>query len=240
MRMGRKMRAPRVDSGAVSVDRDDHPRKIDRVTSMSERIHPQASRYGNAYADLNQQTGRDVRLDLFRGLSLFFIFIDHIPNNVLSYVTLRSIGFSDAAEVFVFISGYAAATVYGKALRRHGGVAATGQICRRIWQLYVAHIFIFVILAAEVCYATLSLHQTYSEDFGIDNFIDEPQVAIIKVLLLQYQPQFLDILPIYMILLGVFPVVLLLLQRCLPLPLILSGALYLLTLHFGWQPHSYP
>jgi hypothetical protein len=91
-----------------------------------------------------------------------------------------------------------------------------------------------------VCYATLSLHQTYSEDFGIDNFIDEPQVAIIKVLLLQYQPQFLDILPIYMILLGVFPVVLLLLQRCLPLPLILSGALYLLTLRFGWQPHSYP
>src|SRR5258708_30701694 len=43
-----------------------------------------------------------------------------------------------------------------------------------------------------------------------------------------------------MILLGVFPVVLLLLQRCLPLPLILSGALYLLTLRFGWQPHSYP
>src|SRR5262250_2678855 len=178
---------------------------------------------GNAHADLNQQTRRDVRLDLFRGLSLFFIFIDHIPNNVLSYVTLRSIGFSDAAEVFVFISGYAAATVYGRALQRQGGIAATGQIYRRIWQLYVAHIFIFVILAAEVCYATLNLqNQTYSEDFGIDNFVDEPQVAIIKVLLLQYQPQFLDILPIYMILLGVFPVVLLLLQRCLPLPLILS------------------
>ena len=81
------MRAPRVDSRAVGVDQDDHPRKIDRVTSMSERMHPQASRYGHAHADLNQQTGRDVRLDLFRGLSLFFIFIDHIPNNVLSYVT---------------------------------------------------------------------------------------------------------------------------------------------------------
>src|SRR5262244_948260 len=81
---------------------------------------------GNAHADLNQQTGRDVRLDLFRGLSLFFIFIDHIPNNVLSYVTLRSIGFSDAAEVFDFISGYAAATVYGKALRRQGSIFAHG------------------------------------------------------------------------------------------------------------------
>ena len=207
---------------------------------LSEHRSQHGSRHGAADADLNRQSRRDLRLDLFRGLALLFIFIDHIPNNVLSYVTLHSIAFSDAAEVFIFISGYAAATVYGRALQRQGGVAATGQICRRIWQLYVAHIFIFVILAAEVCYATLSLHQTYSEDFGIDNFIDEPQVAIIKVLLLQYQPQFLDILPIYVILLGVFPVVLLLLQRCLPLPLILSGALYLLTLRFGWEPHSYP
>jgi hypothetical protein len=207
---------------------------------LSEHRSQHGSRHGAADADLNRQSRRDLRLDLFRGLALLFIFIDHIPNNVLSYVTLHSIAFSDAAEVFIFISGYAAATVYGRALQRQGGVAATGQICRRIWQLYVAHIFIFVILAAEVCYATLSLHQTYSEDFGIDNFIDEPQVAIIKVLLLQYQPQFLDILPIYMILLGVFPVVLLLLQRYLLLPLILSGALYLLTLRFGWQPHSYP
>src|SRR5262245_31000218 len=208
---------------------------------LSERSSPHASWRGGTDIQLNQQSGRDLRLDLFRGLSLLVIFIDHIPNNVLSYITLHSIAFSDAAEVFIFISGYAAATVYGRALQRQGGVAATGQIYRRIWQLYVAHIFIFVILAAEVCYATLNLqNQTYSEDFGIDNFIDEPQVAIIKVLLLQYQPQFLDILPIYMILLGVFPIVLLLLRRCLPLPLILSGALYLLTLRFGWEPHSYP
>src|SRR5262249_39223987 len=111
------MRAPRVDSGAVSVDQDDHPRKIDHVTSMSEHIHAQASRYGNAHADLNQQTGRDVRLDLFRGLSLFFIFIDHIPNNVLSYVTLRSIGFSDAAEVFVSFP----ATPLPQFMERHCG-----------------------------------------------------------------------------------------------------------------------
>src|SRR5262245_60606382 len=208
---------------------------------LSERRSAPASRCGGADADPKQQSRRDLRLDLFRGLSLLVIFIDHIPNNVLSYVTLHSIAFSDAAEVFSVLAGYAAAPVSARALQRQGGIAATGQIYRRIWQLYVAHIFIFVILAAEVCYATLNLqNQTYSEDFGIDNFIDEPQVAIIKVLLLQYQPQFLDILPIYMILLGVFPLVLLLLERCLLLPLVLSGAIYLLTLHFGWQPHSYP
>src|SRR4029078_994817 len=134
---------------------------------------------------------------------------------------------------------YAAATVYGKALRRHGSIIATAQIYRRIWQLYVAHIFTFVVLAAGVCYATLLVqNQTFSEDLGIDNFLDEPQVAIIKVLLLQYQPQFLDILPLYMVLLGVFPLVLLLLERHLALPLLLSGAIYPLTLHFRSQPYS--
>ena len=143
---------------------------------MSERIHPQASRYGNAHADLNQQTGRDVRLDLFRGLSLFFIFIDHIPNNVLSYVTLHSIGFSDAAEVFVFISGYAAATVYGKALRRQGSIFATAQIYRRVWQLYIAHIFTFVVFAAGICYAMLKIqNQTFSEDLGMIIFSTNPK-----------------------------------------------------------------
>ena len=163
---------------------------------MSERTRPQAS-YGAVPADQNQQSGRDLRLDLFRGLALLFIFIDHIPNNVLSYITLHSIAFSDAAEVFVFISGYVAATVYGKALQRQGCIAATGRIYHRVWQLYVAHILTFVALAAGICYAMLRLqNQDYAEDFGIDNFIDEPQVAIVKFLLLQYQPQFLDILPI--------------------------------------------
>lgn len=207
---------------------------------MFQRTRPQAH-HGGVPADATQQSGRDLRLDLFRGLALLFIFIDHIPDNVLSYVTLHSVAFSDAAEVFVFISGYAAAMVYGKALQRQGCMAAAGRIYRRVWQLYAAHILTFVVLAAGVCYATLSLHdQNFTEDFGIDNFVDEPQVAIIKLLLLQYQPQFLDILPMYMIFLGVLPLLLLLLRSWLPLPLVISGVLYLLTLRFGWQPHSYP
>jgi hypothetical protein len=195
---------------------------------------------GRAKIDRNQ-TDRDLRLDLFRGLSLLFIFIDHIPNNVLSYVTLHSIAFSDAAEVFIFISGYTAAMVYGNAFRRQGRLFATAQIYRRVRQLYVAHVFLFVIFAAEVSYAILKVHnQTYSGDLRIDTFLDQSQVAVVKAVLLQYQPQFLDILPLYVVLLGAFPLVLLLLERQLLLPLVLSGAIYLLTLHFGWHPHSYP
>src|ERR1700684_1019546 len=112
--------------------------------------------------------GRDVRLDFFRGLSLFFIFIDHIPENVLAYFTLRSVAFNDAAEVFIFISGYTAALVYGRSLADKGALFATAQIYRRVWQLYVAHIFLFVIFTAEVSYAILVVQNPmYTEELGV-------------------------------------------------------------------------
>jgi hypothetical protein len=184
---------------------------------------------------------RDLRLDFFRGLSLFFIFIDHIPNNLLSYATLHVIAFSDAAEVFIFISGYTAALVYGQLLLRRGALVATVQIYYRVWQLYVAHIFIFMIYTAEVSYATFTLRiHNFSEELRLNNFLQEPDRAIVKTLLLQYQPEFLDILPLYIVLLAFFPIVLLL-QRLRPFaPLILSFAIYLLTLYFGWEPKTYP
>jgi hypothetical protein len=184
---------------------------------------------------------RDLRLDFFRGLSLFFIFIDHIPGNILSTVTLQSVAFCDAAEVFVFISGYTAALVYGQLLLRRGPLFATVQVYHRVWQLYVAHIFIFVIYTAEVSYATIRLRtETYSEVLRLSDFLEQPHVAIIKMLLLQYQPEFLDILPLYIVLLGLFPIVLLV-QRYRPFaPLIGSFVVYLLTLYFGWQAHAYP
>ena len=59
-------------------------------------------------------TSRDLRLDFFRGVSLVLIFIDHVPENILSYFTLQGLTFFDAAEVFIFISGFTAALVYGR------------------------------------------------------------------------------------------------------------------------------
>ena len=50
-------------------------------------------------------TDRDIRLDFFRGIALLFIFLDHIPDNNVNWLTIRNFGFSDASEIFVFISG---------------------------------------------------------------------------------------------------------------------------------------
>jgi hypothetical protein len=185
--------------------------------------------------------GRDLRLDFFRGLSLIFIFIDHIPENVLSNFTLHSIAFCDAAEVFIFISGYTAALVYGQSLRRNGALLAIAQIYRRVWQLYVAHIFLFVIFTAEVSYTLIALQNPmYAEELGVGDFLNAPHIAIIRALFLDFQPNFLDILPLYIVLLGVFPLILLGLERHPLLPGALSAILYVLTLNRGWALHTYP
>jgi hypothetical protein len=192
-------------------------------------------------ADAPPRPVRDLRLDFFRGLSLFFIFIDHIPENVLAYFTLRSVAFNDAAEVFIFISGYTAALVYGRSLAENGSLYATAQIFRRVWQLYVAHIFLFVIFTAEVSYAILVVQNPlYTEEMGVADFLQEPHLAIIRALFLMFQPMYLDILPLYIVLLATFPLILILMARQRMLPLIISAAIYILSLRQGWAFHTRP
>ena len=87
---------------------------------------------------------RDLRLDLIRGLSLWLIFLDHIPSNIVSWLTIRNYGFSDAAEIFVFVSGYANAYFYGEVVRRGEFFRAVIPIWRRAFQLYAAQILLFV------------------------------------------------------------------------------------------------
>lgn len=191
--------------------------------------------------DPSPRLPRDLRLDFFRGLALFFIFIDHIPENVLAYFTLRSVAFNDAAEVFIFISGYTAALVYGQTLREKGALYAAAQIYRRVWQLYVAHIFLFVIFTAEVSYVILLVQNPmYTEEMGVGDFLQEPHLAIIRALTLGFQPTFLDILPLYIVLLASFPVVLVLLERTRFLPIAVSAVVYVLTLRHGWALHTRP
>ena len=170
---------------------------------------------------------RDRRLDFFRGLALILIFIDHIPENIFSYFTVQAFQFYDAAEIFIFISGYTAALVYGRTLALQGAPYATARIISRAWQLYVAHIFLFVIFIAEVSYTVTTFkNPMYNDEMRVGDFLDEPHVAIVKALFLEFQPTFLDILPLYILLLTIFPIILFGLRLHPPLVLIPSFLLY--------------
>jgi hypothetical protein len=184
---------------------------------------------------------RDLRLDLFRGIALWLIFLDHIPSNVVSWVTIRNYGFSDATEIFVFISGYTAAFVYGRAMRERGVVIASARILRRVWQIYVAHMFLFIIYLAEIAYLSTAFENPlYKEEMGIFDFLNHPDVTLIEALLLKFKPVNMDVLPLYIVLLIGFPPILWLLLRRPTLALTASAALYGLTLHFGWNIPAYP
>ena len=186
-------------------------------------------------------TSRDLRLDFFRGVSLILIFIDHVPENILSYFTLQAVAFFDAAEVFIFISGFTAALVYGRRLVSKGALYASAQVLRRAWQLYVAHIFLFVLFIAEVSYsATAFKNPMYNEEMRVADFLDEPHIAVIKALLLEFQPTFLDILPLYILMLVIFPVILLGMRRHWLWVLVPSAIIYFAVQIFDITVPAYP
>ena len=170
---------------------------------------------------------RDYRLDFFRGLALVFIFIDHIPDNRLSNLTLKAYALSDAAEVFIFISGYTAAMVYGRVMLREGRLMCAARIWRRVWQLYVAHLAIFMIYNAEVAYTMQHFNNPlFADELQVGAFLNEPADTIFHVLTLQFQPSLLNILPLYIVLMLAFPLFLVAMRHSLAYPLLASFLLY--------------
>ena len=188
---------------------------------------------------------RDLRLDFFRGLSLWMIFLDHIPShgvsNVTSWITVRNFGFSDATEIFVFISGYTAGLVYARKMGEQGFVRGSARILRRCWQIYVAHLFLFVFYVAEVGYAAAKFDApNFERSTHVSAFVQHPDIAIVQALLLRFKPVDLDVLPVYILLLAVFPPILWLLARVPQLVLAASAGLYACVWLFGWNLSAYP
>ena len=96
------------------------------------------------------RNARDTRLDLFLGLANWFMFLDHIPNNVVNWITVRNYGFSGAADAFIFISGYAAAILYAKIMLERGAIVGATRVLRRAWQLYAAFVVLFAIYIVTI------------------------------------------------------------------------------------------
>lgn len=184
---------------------------------------------------------RELRLDLFRGLALWLIFVDHLPPNLFTWLTIRNYGFSDATEIFIFISGYTAAFVYGRAMTDRGFVVASARILKRVWQIYVAHVFLFTIFLAEISYVATSFENPlYTEEMGILDFLKQPDVTIVQALLLKFRPVNMDVLPLYIVLMLFLPLILWLMRRKPDLTLGLSVVIYAITWEFDLNLPAYP
>ena len=188
-----------------------------------------------------QRSRRDLRLDFFRGLALWFIFIDHIPENAVSWITVRNYGFSDATEVFVFISGYAAVVAYSRVLLQKGWPIAAAQVLRRVWQLYVAHIMLFVAFTAQIAWVALRAERSaFIEQMNLIGLVEEPTRVIVETALLRFRPVNLDILPLYIVILATFAFALPAVRRAPWLACAGSALVYLLARRFEWNLPAYP
>ncbi|MDB5650888.1 MAG: hypothetical protein JWL62_2408 [Hyphomicrobiales bacterium] len=170
-------------------------------------------------------------IDFWRGLALVMIFINHVPDNYLENLTSRNFGFSDGAEAFVFLAGLSLALVY---LPHRGGqpvivspLALLARCWKRAFTLYRTHLMLtFSVLGAfALAYAVLAIPE-FRDAHGRALIYDDPARAFTGILLLLHQLDYVDILPLYVVLLLFAPVQLILMQRNVALGLCVSVAIY--------------
>ncbi|MFN3643680.1 MAG: OpgC family protein [Gemmobacter sp.] len=164
---------------------------------------------GRIAAAVPVAAGRDARLDLFRGLAMFIILVAHVPGNWLTLWIPARFGFSDATEIFVFCSGMASAIAFGRVFDRAGWTMGTARVALRVWQVYWAHIGLFFAIAAIVVAADGIGFSTrsYVRQLNLMPFFNRPMEQLPALMTLRYVPNYFDILPMYLVILAMMPVV---------------------------------
>ena len=185
--------------------------------------------------------GRDARLDMFRGLALVMIFINHVPGTAYEAFTNRNFGFSDAAEAFVFMSGMAAGLAYSNRYRSGSLWAAIAKVWARARQLYYVHIAITMLSLAIFAAAAkwFDMPEVLTKN-NIAPLFQQPLSVLVGIPLLTHQLGYLNILPLYMTLLLATPVFLLVGLKKPWLLLGLSIALWIVAGQFRMNLPAFP
>lgn len=179
---------------------------------------------------------RDRRLDLARGLALVCLYVDHLPGNAFSRFTLHAYGFCDAADVFVLIAGLAAGLAYCTTFQTRGWLAGLTRVVRRIVQVYATHLTLLAACAAALAMGALTTGRPdvlETDAYGYFGGGLAQQVS--HALSLRLQPHYLNILPLYVVLLAAIPAIVMLLRLGLGVTLAVSIAAWALPRAFHWN-----
>jgi hypothetical protein len=171
--------------------------------------------------------GRDLRIDFFRGLALWMIFIDHIDGNWLAHFTYHSLGFSDAREIFIFLSGISCLLLYGRLEASSGLASVYFRALYRAAQIYLGYAFV-VFFTFTALFAARSVAEPYFADSGeFALLFADPGRALVAAASLYYTPGYLDILPLYLWLVAATPLMVWALRRAPAATLLASAAVWL-------------
>ena len=169
---------------------------------------------------------RDPRVDVLRGASLIMILVDHMAPDWLNLITLHNFGFADAAEVFVLLAGFSSMAAYGRTFAEQGSMEGIRRIAVRCLRIYAVQLILLLL--------TLLVVQLWTTHYDI------PAVAVAPILnggakplrdamTLRALPGYLDILPLYIVLLAMFPLLYVAMRRNIALTLATSAALWALV-----------
>ncbi len=152
---------------------------------------------------------RDPRLDFFRGIAMIIILFAHTPGNFFTSWIPARWGFSDATEMFVFCSGMASAIAFGNSFDRAGWAMGTARVSYRVWQVYWAHLGMFFIIAAILAGIDMAevSETVYIGTLNLWRFFSDPGPQLVGLFTLTYVPNYFDILPMYMVILAMMPLV---------------------------------
>lgn len=152
---------------------------------------------------------RDPRLDFFRGIGMYVILMAHISGNPWTLWIPARFGFSDATEIFVFCSGMASAIAFGITFRQGSWLMGTLRIVYRVWQVYWAHIGVFIVglFSMLVLNATGWFARDYVGQLNLYPFLNDTGPNLIGLMTLTYVPNYFDILPMYLVILAQIPLV---------------------------------
>ncbi|MGO4908499.1 OpgC family protein [Pseudorhodobacter sp. W20_MBD10_FR17] len=172
---------------------------------------------------------RDPRLDFFRGVGMFIILIAHITDNPYTLWIPARFGFSDATEMFVFCSGMASALAFGAVFRRAGWVMGLLQIVLRIWQVYWVHLGVFFVTLVLMLLINTSgvFPRNEVNALNLLPFLTNTGPNLIGLFTLTYVPNYFDVLPMYLVILGLIPLIMALARIDVRLPLLVSVILWL-------------
>ena len=140
---------------------------------------------------------------------MFIILIAHIPDDWWALWTPARFGFSDGAEMFVFCSGMASALAFGSLYRSHGFATLMARVSFRVWQIYWAHVMLFLATVGVLLIgnAALDTGVIYTQRLWVMPFLEDTGTYLPALLTLTYVPGLFDMLPMYVAVLCLLPIV---------------------------------
>ncbi len=180
-------------------------------------------------------------IDFWRGFALLTIFVNHVPGLYFERFTFRNVSLSDSAELFVFLAGWAMRKLVEGPAAALSGPGLVLRLESRAMTVYVAQTVITEIAIALLAGASLAFDAPFLTDWhNASAVFNDPVRAHIGLVLLTHQLGYFNILPLYVVLVFIAPLIALAHRHARLLLLPTSLAIYACALGFGVNFPTWP